>query len=113
MKALDLGLAVFVVTSVLAALSRPVENAIGLVVVAAILLVLAREFYDLVIVEWRKDRALVRELGGLTGPPPILLQDDPDTKPIVIPFGDPRYPAAMQANANGFARRPPPGEIRR
>jgi len=68
-----------------------IEMIVGVLVVAVLLGLGALAAWHLWINDWLKDRALIREIGPLDGPPPILFLR-PDGTEVIIPSTDPAYP---------------------
>ena len=111
MRMIDIGLVIFVIVVLASILSPTISMIVGTLVWGSVALAVVRFAWPHTIGEWRKDRALIREIGPLDGPPPILLINS-DGSETIIKSTDPAYPAekVRQAEAAAtLARRPRQG----
>lgn len=105
-RGIDIALLVAVILTVASAFSPLVENLVGVVVAIASGLLFARMAWEIWGVEWRRDRDLIREIGPIDGPPPILMIAA-DGRETIIPSTSSAYPAALaeRVRENELARR--------
>jgi hypothetical protein len=109
-RLVDAGLLILTLLLIASALSTVVENAVGIIVVIIVVAAVIRGVWPHTVGEWRKDRALIDEVGPLDGLPPITLIGL-DGRESIIKYGSDAYPAARvardraQAEAAALARR--------
>lgn len=93
-RKINYGLLAMVVLLVGSALSPVVENVVGWVVVVVLVAAVVRLAWPYTVTEWRKDRALIREVGQWGDPNTPILLIAPDGTESIIGPNDETYPQA-------------------
>lgn len=106
-RVINIAIGIFLV-AVLASVASPmIENIVGVIVTVVLVLLVIRGLWPHTVGEWRKDRALVREVGAWDDPRTPILVIGLDGKESIIRPNDSGYPAALmqREHAIELARR--------